>query len=92
MQKSNENPLLPMGAITGKPDRKIILETLTALKEVGITQYLLYPRSGCELEYLSEEWFDTCRIFLRKANDSASPLSGSTMNSTGPVDSAAEKS
>ncbi len=64
MQKSNENPLLPMGAITGKPDRKIILETLTALKEVGITQYLLYPRSGCELEYLSEEWFDTCRIFF----------------------------
>ena len=66
MQKSNENPLLPMGAITGKPDRKIILETLTALKEVGITQYLLYPRSGCELEYLSEEWFDTCRIFFEE--------------------------
>lgn len=66
MSAEKENPLIPMGALTGKPDRNMISETLTAFKEVGITQYLLYPRSGCELEYLSEEWFDTCRIFLEE--------------------------
>ena len=66
MHANEENPLVPMGALTGKPDRKMISETLSALKEVGITQYLLYPRSGCELEYLSKEWFDTCRIFLEE--------------------------
>ena len=66
MSAEKENPLIPMGALTGKPDRNMISETLNAFKEVGITQYLLYPRSGCELEYLSEEWFDTCRIFLEE--------------------------
>ncbi len=66
MQKHTENPLVPMGALTGKPGRKMISETLTALKEVGITQYLIYPRSGCELEYLGEEWFETCRIFFEE--------------------------
>lgn len=64
MSVNRECPLVPMGAVTGKPDRKMISETLTALREVGITQYLIYPRSGCELEYLSPEWFDTCRIFF----------------------------
>jgi Ser-tRNA(Ala) deacylase AlaX len=25
---------------------------------------MIYPRSGCELEYLSEEWFNTCEIII----------------------------
>lgn len=66
MSTMQECPLIPMGAVTGRPDRKMISETLTALREVGITQYLVYPRSGCELEYLSSEWFDTCRIFFEE--------------------------
>ena len=66
MSRNQECPLIPMGAVTGKPDRKMISETLTALREVGVTQYLIYPRSGCELEYLSDEWFDTCRIFFEE--------------------------
>ena len=66
MRRTDENPLVPMGALTGKPDRKMISETLTALKEAGITQYLIYPRSGCELEYLGKEWFETCRIFFEE--------------------------
>lgn len=39
------NPLIPMGAITGKPDERIVRETLEAYKSVGIDQYLIYPRS-----------------------------------------------
>ena len=66
MSTNRECPLIPMGAVTGKPDRRMISETLTALREVGVTQYLVYPRSGCELEYLSPEWFDTCRIFFEE--------------------------
>ena len=66
MRETDENPLVPMGALTGKPDRKMISETLTALKEVGITQYLIYPRSGCELNYLGKEWFETCRLFFEE--------------------------
>ena len=66
MSTIKECPLVPMGALTGKPGRRMISETLSTLKDVGITQYLIYPRSGCELEYLGKEWFDTCRIFFEE--------------------------
>ncbi len=62
-----EIPLIPMGAITGKPAPELIRENLTAYRAAGITQYLLYPRSGCELEYLSDEWFDTCEVICSEA-------------------------
>ena len=41
-----ENPIVPMGAIVGKPDAKTIRSALKGLKEAGITQYMIYPRSG----------------------------------------------
>ena len=64
--EQGECPLVPMGAVTGKPSRELIRETLAAFREAGFTQYLIYPRSGCELEYMSREWFDTCRCFLEE--------------------------
>lgn len=61
------NPLIPMGAITGKPDLELITYTLKMFKKAGIEQYLIYPRSGCELEYLEDEWFDCCRNIVETA-------------------------
>ena len=55
-----ENPLIPMAAITGKPSKAFLTETLERFRKAGVTQYLIYPRSGCELEYLSDEWFEVC--------------------------------
>lgn len=49
-----------MGAVVGKPDAQTIKKALKGFKDAGITQYLIYPRSGCELEYMSDEWLDTC--------------------------------
>ncbi len=66
MKKAEECPLVPMGAVTGKPSREFIRETLSAFRETGVTQFLIYPRTGCELEYMSEEWFETCRFFLEE--------------------------
>ena len=63
---AGENPLIPMGALTGRPDRKTIRSFLSAFRAVGFSQYMIYPRSGCELEYLSEEWFDTCAVILEE--------------------------
>lgn len=60
-------PLIPMGAITGKPDEQTVRETLEAYKSVGIDQYLLYPRSGLELEYMGEEWLQLCARFCEHA-------------------------
>ncbi len=64
-----ENPLIPMGAITGKPSKEFVEETLTAYREKGITQFLIYPRSGCELDYMNEEWIETCRWIIEKAEN-----------------------
>ncbi|MFA5203491.1 MAG: hypothetical protein WC708_03720 [Lentisphaeria bacterium] len=62
-----ENPLIPMGAVTGNPSREFIRKRLTEYREAGITQYLIYPRSGCAVKYLSEEWFALCRTVLEEA-------------------------
>jgi len=56
-----------MGAITGKPDEQTVKETLEAYKAVGIDQYLIYPRSGLELEYMGEEWLQVCEWFCKHA-------------------------
>lgn len=62
-----ENPLIPMGAITGKPTREQIRKILADYRSVGITQFLIYPRAGCELEYMSDEWLDTCEWICDEA-------------------------
>ncbi len=59
-----KSPLITMTAVTGKPTADSIYKYLVGLKNSGVEQVMLYPRSGCELEYLSEEWFDTVGYFL----------------------------
>lgn len=61
------NPLIPMGAITGKPTREDIVKILTRYREAGLEQYLIYPRSGCELEYMSEEYLLTVEMICEEA-------------------------
>lgn len=60
-------PLIPMGAITGKPDEQAVKRTLEAYRAVGIDQYLIYPRSGLELEYMGPEWLQVCEWFCKHA-------------------------
>ena len=60
-------PFITMSAVTGKPTKKDIYEYLSSLREHGIEQALIYPRSGCEIEYLSEEWFCTVGYFIESA-------------------------
>ena len=60
-------PLIPMGAITGRPDEQTVKETLEAYKAVGIDQYLIYARSGLEYEYLGEDWLQMCQWFCQHA-------------------------
>ena len=63
------NPLIVMSAVTGKPNKEQIFQYLNMLKSNGITQAMLYPRSGCELEYLSVEWFETISDFIESAEE-----------------------
>lgn len=59
-----QSPLIAMCAICGKPKNDKVFEYMQMLKENGICQAMLYPRSGCELEYLSDEWFETIGYFI----------------------------
>ena len=53
-------PLIPMLAITGKPQIEDITQMFQAYQKVGIDAVMLYPRSGLEIEYMSEEWRQFC--------------------------------
>ena len=64
-----KNPLITMSAIVGRPDRNDIYSYLFSLKENGIEQALIYPRSGCEIPYLSEEWFSTVADYIECASE-----------------------
>ncbi len=62
------NPLIPMTAVTGRPDRRDVTEMLCDYREVGIEQFLIYPRSGLEMEYMSSDWFRFCRDCIEVAD------------------------
>ncbi|MCL4203212.1 MAG: hypothetical protein KJ000_11980 [Pirellulaceae bacterium] len=67
MAAEPRGPLIPMGAITGKPDEQTVRETLEAYKAVGVDQYLIYARSGLEYDYMGDEWLQMCQWFCQHA-------------------------
>ena len=62
-----KRPLITMSALVGKPSSKDIFNYLNDLKQNGIDEVMIYPRSGCLIEYLSEEWFCATRDFIKSA-------------------------
>lgn len=69
--KRTANPLIPMGAITGRPTREQLIENLEHYRKAGIGHFLIYPRSGLEVEYMGPEWIEICRVIIEycAAND-----------------------
>lgn len=62
-----KSPLVTMSALSGKPTHDDIYSYMKDLKENGIDSVLVYPRSGCQIEYLSEEWFLAVESFVSSA-------------------------
>ncbi|MBE6615876.1 MAG: hypothetical protein E7631_11310 [Ruminococcaceae bacterium] len=68
MKKHKQNnPLIPMMAITGDLSREQIEVILQRYMDKGITQFLMYPRDGCDVPYMSERWLTICRDFIETA-------------------------
>lgn len=67
-QEVAPNPVIPMTAITGRPQRADVERLLCQYHDVGIEQFLIYPRSGLEIEYMSDEWMRFCRNCLEVAD------------------------
>ena len=58
------NPLIPMLAITGRPTQSEITDIVGRYADCGFDQLMLYPRDGCELSYLTDEWFQAIEAFI----------------------------
>lgn len=65
--RKQNNPLIPMMAITGDLSRGQIEVILQRYLDKGITQFLMYPRDGCDVPYMSERWLTICRDFIETA-------------------------
>ena len=61
------NPLIPMLAITGNPTNEQLEKMLTSYKTVGVDAVMVYPRSGLEIEYMSEGWRDLVAFVIDTA-------------------------
>ena len=53
--------VIPMFALTGHPEKSEIEKKIRAFKSVGIDEVMAYPRSGCLVPYMSEEWFEVIK-------------------------------
>lgn len=64
-----KSPLIPMAAMTGRPTREMIRHRLRQYAAVGVRQFLIYPRTGCEIPYMSDEWLRACRNVVECADE-----------------------
>ena len=60
-------PLIPFVAVTGKPSDADVERKVEELYEKSFQQFLIYPRTGLEYEYMGEEWLHLAEVFCRKA-------------------------
>ncbi|MBQ8509735.1 MAG: hypothetical protein IJ493_07505 [Clostridia bacterium] len=67
MSKKIRNPLIPMGAVTGDLTRQQIQTMLRRYADKGIQQFLMYPRDGCDVPYMSERWLEICGDIIETA-------------------------
>ena len=50
--------IIVFGATSGRPTVAETASALEALKAAGINEYMVYPRSGLEYEYMGDDWLD----------------------------------
>lgn len=62
-----KSPIIPMSAITGSPTKNEINEIITLYSKAGIDNFMIYARSGCEMEYMDDKWIETCKNVLEVA-------------------------
>ncbi len=64
---ANEEPVIPFAAITGRPTKEFLSNRLEEYRNAGITQFMIYARTGLEVEYMSDEWLDLCEHICKEA-------------------------
>ena len=59
--------MIPFLAITGKPTEVEVRAKVATIAEQGIESFLVYARSGLELEYMGEDWLRLTEWFCDEA-------------------------
>lgn len=61
------SPLVLFGAQSGRPTEADVVRTLEDAKKAGYSEFIVYPRSGLEYEYMGEEWLALVGHYLKHA-------------------------
>ena len=64
---AEESPLVLFTAISGKPGKAEAVDVIRRSQAAGFNQWIVYPRSGLELEYMGEDWLAFVGEFLKEA-------------------------
>ena len=64
-----ESPLVLFTAISGRPGAAEAREIVERGLDAGFSQWMLYPRSGLEYDYMGEEWLAFVGDFLKLAQE-----------------------
>ena len=67
IRSTDASPLVLFGAQSGKPSAADVRLTLETAKKAGYSEFMVYPRSGLEYEYMGEDWLDLVGNYLREA-------------------------
>ena len=59
--------MIPMLAISGSPNEAAVREKVAALQAQGMESFLVYARSGLEIDYMGKEWLDVCEWLCDEA-------------------------
>lgn len=62
-----ENPLIPFLAVTGRPTEADLVRKVSSLKADGFGSFLIYARSGLQIEYMGEDWLNCVDVLCREA-------------------------
>ena len=56
----------PFWFLNGDLDDNELKRQLSEMKEKGVDKVILHSRKGCEVEYLSEKWFEKIGVILNE--------------------------
>ena len=61
------SPLILFGALSGRPSEADVASALESARAAGYSDFMVYARSGLEIDYMGEEWLELVGHFLRHA-------------------------
>ena len=67
VETAEHGGMAPLLAITGRPTEAEVRAKVAAIHAQGIDSFLIYARSGLELEYMGEDWLRLCEWFCDEA-------------------------